>query len=172
MSDREQRLQSLHDALAERIVILDGAMGTMIQELGLSEADFRGERFADHPRDLRGNNDLLCLTQPDAIRGIHTAFIDAGADIVATNTFNGTAISQADYGLESIVYELNREGARIARAAADSAAERKQPCWVAGVLGPTNRTASISPDVNDPGYRNVNFDELRSAYTDALCGHR
>ncbi len=145
-------------------------MGTMIQALGLGEEDFRGARFIDHPTELRGNNDLLCLTRPEAIRRIHAQFLAAGADIVETNTFNSTSISQADYGLEAIVYELNLAGARLAREAADAAGTPDRPRWVAGVLGPTSRTASISPEVNDPGYRNVDFDMLREAYTEALRG--
>ena len=159
-------------ALGERILILDGAMGTMIQAHALSEADFRGRQFADHARDVRGNNDLLSITQPDLIRDIHAGFLAAGADIIETNTFNTTAIAQADYGLADRTFELNLEAARVARVAADAAiaADSQRPRWVAGVLGPTNRTASISPDVNDPGYRNVSFDELRAAYTEALRG--
>ena len=158
--------------LSERIVVFDGAMGTMIQAHTLGEDDFRGERFADHAHELRGNNDLLCLTQPDLVRDIHTAFLDAGADILETNTFNSTSIAQADYGLENEVFELNLAGARIAREAADAAiaAAPDRPRWVAGVLGPTNRTASISPDVNDPGFRNVTFDDLRAAYGESLRG--
>ena len=162
----------LLEALGERILVMDGAMGTMIQAHGLSEEDFRGHRFVDHDRDLRGNNDLLCITQPEIIRDIHTAFLDAGADIIETNTFNATAIAQADYGLEEQVFELNLAAARIARQAADAAiaANPDRPRWVAGVLGPTNRTASLSPRVSDPGYRNVSFDDLRAAYTQALQG--
>jgi 5-methyltetrahydrofolate--homocysteine methyltransferase len=162
----------IEDALKKRILVLDGAMGTMIQGYTLEEADFRGARFADHPSDLKGNNDLLTLTQPDIIREIHTAFLDAGADIVETNTFNGTSISQADYGLEDIVYELNFEAARIARDAADAvtATTPDKVRFVAGALGPTNRTASMSPDVNDPGFRNVTFDDLVAAYGEAIHG--
>ena len=155
----------------ERILILDGAMGTMIQRLKLSEADFRGERFKDFGRDLKGNNDLLILTQPDAIREIHAAYFSAGADIVETNTFSATTIAQADYGMEAIVYELNREGARLAREAAAAVATPERPKFVAGALGPTPKTASISPDVNDPGARNIDFETLRAAYyeqTEAL----
>ncbi|HEY1991005.1 MAG TPA: homocysteine S-methyltransferase family protein, partial [Gammaproteobacteria bacterium] len=151
----------LERLLAERILVLDGAMGTMIQERKLEEADFRGERFKSHPKDLKGNNDLLTLTRPDVIREIHRAYLEAGADIVETNTFNSTSISQADYGMEALAYELNREGARIAKletAAVQQADGRRR--FVAGVLGPTNRTASISPKVEDPGFRNVNFDDL------------
>ena len=159
-------------SLGERILILDGAMGTMIQSHPLSEADFRGRQFADHGHDVRGNNDLLSITQPSLIRDIHADFLAAGADIIETNTFNATAIAQADYGLADRAFELNLAATRVAREAADAAiaADPQRPRWVAGVLGPTNRTASISPDVNDPGYRNVSFDELRRAYTEALRG--
>jgi len=153
--------------LAERILILDGAMGTMIQRHGLDEADYRGERFADWPSELKGNNDLLSLTRPDIIRDIHRAYLEAGADIVETNTFNATAISQADYGMEDLVFELNFASARLAREACDAVATPDRPRFVAGVLGPTNRTASISPDVNNPGFRNVTFDELRETYLEA-----
>ncbi len=156
----------------ERILILDGAMGTMIQGLGLSESDFRAARFADHPIDLRGNNDLLCLTQPAAIESIHRAYFQAGADIVETNSFNATSISQSDYGLQDLAYEINFAAAQVARAAADSvlAADAARPRFVAGALGPTSKTASISPDVSDPGYRNITFDQLRSAYGEAARG--
>ncbi|MDH3414565.1 MAG: homocysteine S-methyltransferase family protein, partial [Gammaproteobacteria bacterium] len=172
MEKRQQRIQALRDALAKRIVVLDGAMGTMIQALKFKEADFRGDRFVDHPKELRGNNDLLSITQPDAVRDIHAKFLQAGCDVVETNTFNSTSIAQADYGLEAQVYELNFAGARIAREAADAATARTpdQPRLVAGVLGPTNRTASLSPDVNDPGFRNTDFDRLKEAYTEALHG--
>ncbi len=159
---------ALRHAAQNKILVLDGAMGTMIQQHKFSEADFRGERFADFPRDLRGNNDLLVLTQPDAIRAIHFAYCEAGADIIATNTFSSTRIAQADYGMEHLVPELNREAARLCRQAADeSKAKHGKRHFVAGALGPTNRTASISPDVNNPGYRAVTFDELRDAYAEA-----
>ncbi|MDX1592821.1 MAG: methionine synthase [Gammaproteobacteria bacterium] len=160
------------DLLARRILVLDGAMGTMIQRHDLGEADYRGARFADHGIDLKGNNDLLCLTRPELVRDIHAAYLAAGADIVETNTFSANAISQADYGLESVVRELNREAARLAREAADDAtrATPDRPRLVAGALGPTNRTASISPDVNDPGKRNVTFDQLVAAYREAAEG--
>jgi 5-methyltetrahydrofolate--homocysteine methyltransferase len=172
MNQAAQRIRRLEDALGDRILLFDGAMGTMIQGFALTESGFRGERFANHSRDLRGNNDLLSITRPDVIRTIHDRFLEAGADIVETNTFNSTSISQTDYGLESLVYELNREGARIAREATDAttALTPDKPRWVAGVLGPTNRTASLSPDVNDPGFRNVTFDELRQVYSEALRG--
>ncbi|HHO67890.1 MAG TPA: methionine synthase, partial [Gammaproteobacteria bacterium] len=160
-------MKKLEQLLQERILILDGAMGTMIQAHKLEEADYRGERFADWPTDLKGNNDLLSLTQPDIIRGIHSAYLEAGADIVETNTFNSTAVSLADYGQQDLVYELNHASARLAREAADAIATEDRPRFVAGVLGPTSRTASISPDVNDPGFRNVTFDELRDTYYEA-----
>jgi len=169
---QKDKTAELERLLAKRILVLDGAMGTMIQGHGLDESAYRGGRFADWPSDVKGNNDLLSLTQPDIIAGIHGAFLEAGADIVETNTFNSTSISQADYGMEELVLELNREGARIARAEADAATKRTpdKPRFVAGVLGPTNRTASISPDVNDPGFRNVDFDALVESYTEAARG--
>ncbi|HEX9703476.1 MAG TPA: methionine synthase [Rhodospirillales bacterium] len=162
----------LADIFKERILVLDGALGTMVQAYDLNEADFRGKRFADHARDLKGNNDLLSITKPEVIGEIHRGFLDAGADIIETNTFNSTSISQADYGLENLVHELNFQAARIARAAADEATERtpERPRFVAGAIGPTNRTASISPDVNDPGFRNVTFDGLVRAYGEAIHG--
>jgi len=167
---RDTRIEQLQQALAQRILVLDGGMGTMIQSYKLEEADYRGEQFADWPSDLKGNNDLLTLTQPTIIRDIHTAYLNAGADIVETNTFNGTSIAMADYNMEEIVYDLNFQGAKLAREAADAVATAEKPRFVAGVLGPTNRTASISPDVNNPGYRNTNFDELVVAYTEAIKG--
>ncbi|NIO39779.1 MAG: methionine synthase, partial [Burkholderiales bacterium] len=172
MPIQKRQTAALEPELQQRILTLDGAMGTMIQAFRFDESDFRGERFADHAKELRGNNDILNITQPDAIRRIHVDYLEAGADIIETNTFNSTRISQADYGLESIVYELNRAGARLAREAVDTVNERtpQKLRWVAGVLGPTNRTASISPDVNDPGFRNITFDELRDAYKGALSG--
>jgi 5-methyltetrahydrofolate--homocysteine methyltransferase len=161
----------LRQFASERILVLDGAMGTEIQALKLSEQDFRGERFRDHQHDLRGNNDLLILTQPNAIYDIHLRYFRAGADIVETNTFSGTSIAQADYGLETIVYELNREGARLAReAAAQAQKEDGRRRFVAGAVGPTNRTLSISPDVNNPGYRAVTFDQVRDAYAEQVRG--
>ncbi|MEX1035996.1 MAG: homocysteine S-methyltransferase family protein, partial [Sneathiella sp.] len=158
--------------LAKRIMVLDGAMGTMIQGYRLTEEDYRGAAYADVHHDLKGNNDLLTLTKPEVIEKIHDDFLAAGADILETNTFNSTSIAQADYRLESAVYELNRQSAALARKVADrwTAKTPDRPRFVAGVLGPTNRTASISPDVNDPGYRNVSFDELVSAYDEALRG--
>jgi 5-methyltetrahydrofolate--homocysteine methyltransferase len=167
MTERATRIERLHAALRERILILDGATGTMYQRYKLGEADYRGERFAASERDLGGDNELLSLTRPDIVRAVHDAFLDAGADIIETNTFGATRIAQADYGLEDIVVELNRESARIAREAADAASTPERPRWVAGALGPTNRTASLSPDVNDPGFRNVDFETLRAAYCEA-----
>ena len=184
------RVAALESALAERILVIDGAMGTMIQQYHLEEADYRGERFADghdslqpagdgvrESHDLKGNNDLLSLTRPDIIAAIHDAYLDAGADLVETNTFNATAISQADYRLQHLVHELNREGARLARSACDAAEARDagmgrpaRPRFVIGVIGPTSRTASISPDVTDPGFRNTSFDELRDTYREAAEG--
>ncbi len=163
-------MDTLTRLLRKRILLLDGAMGTMIQGYGLDEADYRGERFAGHDSDLKGNNDLLALTQPQILRDIHTAYLEAGADILETNTFNANAIYQADYGLQEVVYELNLDAARIAREAADTAATAERPRFVAGVLGPTNRTASLSPDVNNPGSRNVTFDQLADAYAEAARG--
>jgi 5-methyltetrahydrofolate--homocysteine methyltransferase len=171
-SDRTSELTRL---LCDRILILDGAMGTMIQRLKLSEADFRGAPACglhSHAHDVKGDNDLLVLTRPDAVRAIHDAYFEAGADIVETNTFNATRIAQADYGLSGRVREMNRAAAAIARASADawSAKTPHKPRFVAGALGPTNRTASISPDVNDPGARNVTYDELVTAYREAAEG--
>jgi 5-methyltetrahydrofolate--homocysteine methyltransferase len=168
-SPTEQRLRAL---ASKRILLLDGAMGTMIQTLRLREQDFRGQRFADWKTDLRGNNDLLVLTKPDAIRQFHLDYLRAGADIVETNTFSSTTIAQADYGMEALAYELNVAGARLAREASDIM-EREtpdRPRFVAGAIGPTNRTASISRDVNDPGARAVTFDELAAAYGEAARG--
>jgi 5-methyltetrahydrofolate--homocysteine methyltransferase len=169
---RETRLDELQRLLARRILVLDGAMGTMIQSYGLGEQDYRGDRFAGWSTDLKGNNDLLSLTQPDIIRAIHGAYLDAGADILETNSFNSTAIAMADYGMEGLVYELNRASARIARDTADEFERRAPdlPRFVAGVLGPTNRTASLSPDVNNPGFRNVRFDDLVETYAEAIRG--
>ena len=169
---RQARRAALEAALQTRILVLDGAMGTMIQRHRLDEAAYRGERFADWPRDVKGNNDLLTLTQAAIIAGIHEAYLEAGADIVETNTFNSTRISLADYGMDELARELNEAGAALARRAADAWSERTpdRPRWVAGALGPTNRTASISPDVNDPAARNVTFDELRTAYREAAEG--
>src|SRR5262245_49824043 len=155
------RIDLLPELLERRILIIDGAMGTMIQSYKLSEADYRGERFAEYPHEVKGNNDLLTLTQPRIIREIHSAYLAAGADIIETNTFNSNAPSMADYKMEDLVAELNLHAARLAREVADEFEKRdsRRPRYVAGVLGPTNRTASISPDVNDPGFRNATFDE-------------
>ena len=161
-------MSTLRQALGERILVLDGAMGTMIQRARLADADYRGKRFADWPRDLKGANDLLSLTRPELIAAIHREYLQAGADIIETNTFNASAPSLADYGLQDFVAEINLESARIARRVADEiAASSGRPRFVAGALGPTSRTASLSPDVNDPGYRNVAFDELRDTYATA-----
>lgn len=159
-------MSGIHKAIKERILILDGAMGTMLQRYNFSEEDFRGERFKDFPHPLKGNNDLLSLTQPKAIQEVHRQYFNADADIVETNTFSGTTIGMADYHLEELVYELNFESARLAREIADefTAKNPDKPRFVAGSIGPTNRTASMSPDVNDPGFRAVTFDELRIAY--------
>ncbi len=166
------RTDLLNSLLTQRILILDGAMGTMIQSYTLDEADYRGERFADFAHDVKGNNDLLCLTQPAVIKEVHAKYLAAGADILETNSFNATSISMADYHMEHLVAELNFAAARLAREAADEATAQNpdKPRFVAGVLGPTSRTATISPDVNDPGYRNVTFDQLRVAYLEAIDG--
>ena len=170
--NRTERLAALRAAMAERILVIDGAMGTSIQGYPLSEQDFRGERFVDHEKSLKGNNDLLSLTRSALIAGIHESFIQAGADLICTNTFNATTVSQADYGAEHLAQEINVESARIARQVADRATEAdpSKPRFVVGVLGPTSRTASISPDVNDPSFRDITFDQLKDAYTDALIG--
>ncbi len=167
--DRTPELQSL---LTHRILILDGAMGTMIQQHKLGEADYRGARFAEHGKDLKGNNDLLVLTRPDVVGGIHRAYLEAGADIIETCTFNATRVSQAEYGLADVAYELNVEGARLVRQLCDefTAANPAKPRFCAGVRGPTSRTLSISPDVNDPGYRNISFDALVDDYYDSAKG--
>lgn len=168
---RPARIERLFQLLGERVLILDGAMGTMIQQLSLQEADFRGQRFQDHGSALQGNNDLLSITKPDAIASVHKEFLAAGADILETNTFNSTSIAQADYGLEDLAYELNFAGAALARKVADEFKEQEnRDVFVCGAIGPTNRTASVSPDVNDPSFRNVTFDELRLAYREATNG--
>jgi 5-methyltetrahydrofolate--homocysteine methyltransferase len=166
------QVRRLEQRLAQQILLFDGAMGTMIQARKLEEADFRGDRFANHPRPLKGNNDLLSLTRPDVIGDIHHAFLEAGAQFIETNTFNATTISQADYGTEGLVRELNRESARLARLAVDQhmSSNPGSECYVLGALGPTNRTASLSPDVNRPEFRNITFDELREAYAEATLG--
>lgn len=159
-------MKDLINILHKKILVLDGAMGTMIQRHNLEEEDFRNESLKDHPQSLKGNNDLLSITRPDIIKSIHAEYFEAGADIAETNTFSGTTIAQADYGLEDLVYDLNFQSAKIAREAADEFTEAQpdKPRFVAGAMGPTNRTASISPDVNDPGFRAVTFDELKTAY--------
>lgn len=158
---RKERIERLSRFAAERILVLDGAMGTQIQDLRLDEVGYRGTRFADWPSLIKGNNDILNLTAPKAVKAIHARYFEAGADIVETNTFSATSIAQADYGMESLAAEIAREGARLARVAADEAGEDK---GVAGAIGPTNKTLSISPDVNDPGFREVDFDAVRDAY--------
>ena len=166
MGDQTRRA-ALESAAAERILVLDGAMGTMIQQREPDEAVYRGERFKDHPHDVSGNNELLSLVKPEWIREIHEEFLEAGADIVTTNTFNAIRISQADYKLEPLSRELNLASAKLAREAAEKYATPERPRWVAGAIGPTNQTASISPDVNDPGYRAVTFDQLAAAHEEA-----
>ena len=169
---RPDATDTLAAALRERILVMDGAMGTMIQRHGLSEEDFRGERFADWQQDVRGNSDMLSLSQPDVIRSIHKEYLEAGADLVETNTFSAQKISQADYGMQDLAYELNFESARLAREACDAvtAETPDRPRWVIGALGPTNTTASISPDVNDPGKRNITYDRLVEAYLEQANG--
>ena len=166
------KTEQLRNQLAQRILFLDGAMGTMIQSYKLEEKDYRGSRFSDWSVDLKGNNDLLSLTQPDIIKAIHSAYLEVGSDIIETNTFNATRIAMADYKMEALAYEINLESARIAKQAAETFSQKtpEKPRFVAGVLGPTNRTASMSPDVNDPGFRNINFDTLVEAYTEATRG--
>jgi 5-methyltetrahydrofolate--homocysteine methyltransferase len=164
------RGQALPELLAKRIVILDGAMGTMIQRFRLAEADYRGARLREHPKDLKNNGDLLVLTRPEVVRDIHEGYLGAGADIIETNTFGANALAQGDYGLAHLAREMNVAAARLAREAADKFATPDHPRFVAGALGPTPRTASISPDVNDPGARNVDFEQLRAAYHEQVEG--
>ena len=168
--ERQARLEDFRALLKQRIVLLDCAMGTMIQSYDLSEEEFRGGRFADHPKELKGNNDLLSVTQPQTIRAIHEAAMEAGADIIETNTFSATSIAQGDYGTEELAYEINYEAARVAREAADAFATQERPRFVAGAIGPTNRTASLSPDVNNPGFRNITFEKLAASYAEAARG--
>jgi len=165
-------MKNIEELLKERILVLDGAMGTMLQRYQFTESDFRGDRFKDWEHPLQGNNDLLSLTQPEAIEAVHRQYFEAGADIVETNTFSGTSIAMADYHLEDLVYELNYESARIAKKVANefTAKEPHKPRFVAGSIGPTNKTASMSPDVNDPGFRGVSFEELRLAYKEQVEG--
>ncbi len=164
------RAQSLPDILRQRIVILDGAMGTMVQRFKLSEEQYRGERFRDFGRDVKGNNELLSLTQPEVIRQIHEGYLAAGADIIETNTFGATSIAQEDYGMADLAYEMNFASAKLARAACDKFSTPDKPRFVAGAVGPTPKTASISPDVNDPGARNVDFEALRASYYEQVKG--
>lgn len=168
----QTRTEQLETLTKERILIIDGAMGTMIQTFKLSESDYRGERFKDWKQDVKGNNDLLSITKPEVIRDIHTRFLEAGADIVETNTFSSTTIAQADYAMEDLAYEMNVASARVAKEACEAMTEKtpNKPRFVGGALGPTNKTASISPDVNDPGFRNVTFNELKTAYFEAAKG--
>ena len=161
---RQARIAKLEDSFRDRILILDGAAGTFIQDYALDEAGYRGERFSDWPCDIKGNNDILILSRPDIVNDMHRAYLKAGADIIETNTFSATTIAQADYEMEGLAHELNVQGARLARQCADEFETADRPRLVAGAIGPTNRTASISPDVNDPGKRNVDFDNLVSAY--------
>ncbi len=172
MNDRKERIALLRKRAENKILILDGAMGTMIQKHTLTEDDYRGERFADWKQDVKGNNDLLSLTQPDIIKDIHLQYIAAGADLNGTNTFSATTIAQADYAMEDLAYEINFESAKIARAACDEweAAHPGDVRFVNGAIGPTNRTASMSPDVNNPGFRAISFDQLRTAYKEAVNG--
>ena len=169
---QQTTIHTLKSAIERRILVIDGAMGTMIQRCGLTEADFRGERFKDHASDLKGNNDLLCITRPDVIEDIHRQYLDAGADILETNTFSSTSIAQADYHLEHLAYELNLEAARCARRATDAYLSKDpgRPRFVAGAIGPLNKTLSLSPDVNNPGYRAVTFVEVKNAYADQIRG--
>lgn len=165
-------MYNIKEILKERILIIDGAMGTMIQRHKLEEADYRGERFKDWPKDVKGNNDLLSITQPEIIIGIHKQYLDAGADIIETNTFSSTTIAQADYDMQSLAYEMNVASAKCARVAADeyTKANPSKPRFVAGAIGPLNKTLSLSPDVNNPGYRAVTFDEVAEAYTEQVKG--
>ncbi len=167
---RRERIAALKNAMDKRILVLDGAAGTFIQNFALDEAGYRGARFADWRSDIKGNNDILILSRPELVREMHDSYLAAGADIIETNTFSSTSVAQADYGMEDLAFELNYEGAKIARAAADAASTDERPRFVAGAVGPTNRTASISPDVNDPGKRNVDFDTLAQSYGEAVRG--
>ncbi|MCB1528791.1 MAG: homocysteine S-methyltransferase family protein [Hyphomicrobiaceae bacterium] len=167
---KKSSVSALEKAASERILIIDGAMGTMIQKHKPTEETYRGARFKDWPQDVKGNNDLLVLTQPDMIKKIHGEYLQAGADIIETNTFNAQVVSLADYGMQELAYEINLQAAKLARAAADEWTRKTpdKPRFVAGAVGPTNRTASISPKVNDPGFRNIDFDELRQAYKEQV----
>ena len=161
-------MEKIKDILKKRIMIIDGAMGTMVQSYDLKEVDFRGDRFKDHKSDLKGNNELLSLTRPDVISEIHRAYLDEGADIIETNTFSANSISQQDYNMESLSYELNRCSAEIAKN--ETKNYKDKPRFVAGAIGPTNRTGSLSPDVNNPGYRNITFDQLKDSYFEQAQG--
>ena len=165
-------MENFKEILKNKILLLDGAMGTMIQSYELGEEDYRGEEFKDHSSDLKGNNDLLGITKPDVIQSIHREYFEAGADIIETNTFNSTSIALADYGMESLAYELNLANAKLAKSAAVSVmtSNPERQCFVAGALGPTNRTASISPDVNDPSFRAVTYDQLVESYFEQAKG--
>lgn len=167
---RQNRINILKDLIKKHILVMDGAMGTMLQREGLEEADFRGDKFKDWPCDLKGNNDILSVTQPDVIKKVHRAFLDAGADIIETNSFNGTTISQADYQAESITRDINLAAARVARAVADDYTKNNpdKPRFVAGSIGPTNKTLTVSPDVNNPGFREVTFDQVKQAYREQI----
>ena len=164
------RISLLSNCLKERILVLDGAMGTMIQQYELNEADFRGDEFTKHNSDLKGNNDILCLTKPQIISEIHEKYLMAGCDIIETNTFNANRISQADYGTEEFCYDLNKKAAALAKEACMKFSSKEKPRFVAGGLGPTNKTLSISPKVEDPGYRDVTFDEMRESYEEQIRG--
>ena len=165
-------MQKLEQLLKENILVMDGAMGTMIQEYKLEELDFRGEQFLNHHSDLKGNNDILSITRPDIIEKIHDSYLKSGADIIETNSFNSTSISQADYGLENIVYELNKCSAKLAVSACKkyNVKNNNKPRFVCGSIGPTNKTASMSPDVSSPGFRNIDFDELKDSYSEQIRG--
>ena len=170
MTQTYTRAQQLPEILKQRIVILDGAMGTMIQRYKLTETDYRGERFASHHVDVKGNNELLLLTRPDVIREIHEQYLAAGADLIETNTFGATSVAQEDYDMAELAYEMNVVAAKIAREACDQYSTPDKPRFVAGAFGPTPRTASISPDVNDPGARNIDYEQLRAAYYEQAKG--
>jgi 5-methyltetrahydrofolate--homocysteine methyltransferase len=172
ISEHSDRKRALEAAARERILVLDGAMATLIQGLGLTESDYRGDRFPDHPKDLKGNHDVLVLTRPEAIEEIHRRYLEAGADIVETNTFSATSLGQSEYALGEFAREINREAARIARraVAAVEAREPSRPRFVCGILGPTNRSASISPRVDDPAFRDITFEELVAVYREQATG--
>ena len=168
--DKSYTIDMIENILKNKILVLDGAMGTMIQRFSLEEEDFRGERFKDHDCDLKGNNDLLSITRPDVISSIHEEYLNAGADIIETNTFSSTSVAQDDYNLSSAVYDLNYQSAQIAKKAAKKYSSKEKPRFVAGSIGPTNRTASISPDVENPAYRAITFDQLKETYKEQIIG--